>query len=168
MDSELIIIFELTPFKSALTCWIWKKLTRVTVETVYFPWQGQDPGLLGHRPQIPDRSIDHCKPTDLCSKFQLSIKGSRFRRFLESSFQGLQFFDKLTWKSAKQPNIVHGPSVCGPRSASTNFLSAQITYQRVQLVIYRANLGKKNDFPLLFWRLKIAILAHNSSSDSRP
>jgi hypothetical protein len=32
------------------------------------------------------------------------------------------------------------------RSASTNFLPAQITSQRVQLVIYRANLGKKMIF----------------------
>jgi hypothetical protein len=30
------------------------------------------PGLLGHGPQIPDRTIDHCKATDLCPKFQLS------------------------------------------------------------------------------------------------
>jgi hypothetical protein len=28
--------------------------------------QGQIPGLLGHGPQIPDRTIDHCKATDLC------------------------------------------------------------------------------------------------------
>jgi hypothetical protein len=39
--------------------------------------------------------------------------------------------------------MVHGQSVCGPRSAFTHFVSAQITSQRVQLVIYRANLGKK-------------------------
>jgi hypothetical protein len=25
------------------------------------PGQGQNPGLLGHGPQIPDRTIDHCK-----------------------------------------------------------------------------------------------------------
>jgi hypothetical protein len=43
---------------------------------VYFfgkgPGQGQIPGLLGHGSKIPDRTIDHCKATDLCSKFQLS------------------------------------------------------------------------------------------------
>jgi hypothetical protein len=43
---------------------------------VYFfgkgPGQGQIPGLLGHGPQIPDRTIDHCKATDICLKFQLS------------------------------------------------------------------------------------------------
>jgi hypothetical protein len=43
---------------------------------VYFfgkgPGQSQIPGLLGHGPQIPDRTIDHCKATDLCLKFQLS------------------------------------------------------------------------------------------------
>jgi hypothetical protein len=36
---------------------------------VYFfgkgPGQGQIPGLLGHGSQIPDRTIDHCKATDL-------------------------------------------------------------------------------------------------------
>jgi hypothetical protein len=30
------------------------------------PGQGQIPGLLGRGPQIPDRTIDHCKATDLC------------------------------------------------------------------------------------------------------
>jgi hypothetical protein len=30
------------------------------------PGQGQIPGLLGHGPQISDRTIDHCKATDLC------------------------------------------------------------------------------------------------------
>jgi hypothetical protein len=43
---------------------------------VYFfgkgPGQGQIPGPLGHEPQILDRTIDDCKATDLCSKFQLS------------------------------------------------------------------------------------------------
>jgi hypothetical protein len=42
---------------------------------VYFfgkgPGQSQIPGLLGHGLQIPDRTIDHCKATDLCSKFQV-------------------------------------------------------------------------------------------------
>jgi hypothetical protein len=42
---------------------------------VYFfgkgPVQGQIPGLLGQGPKIPDRTIDHCKAKDLCSKFQL-------------------------------------------------------------------------------------------------
>jgi hypothetical protein len=37
---------------------------------VYFfgksPGQGQIDGLLGHGAQIPDRTIDHCKATDLC------------------------------------------------------------------------------------------------------
>jgi hypothetical protein len=37
---------------------------------VYFfgkgPGQGQIPGLLGHESKIPDRTIDHCKATDLC------------------------------------------------------------------------------------------------------
>jgi hypothetical protein len=36
------------------------------------PVQGQIPGLLGQRPEIPDRTIDHCKAIDLYSKFQLS------------------------------------------------------------------------------------------------
>jgi hypothetical protein len=43
---------------------------------VYFfgkgPGQDQIPGLLGHGPQIPDRTIDHCEATDLCLKFQFS------------------------------------------------------------------------------------------------
>jgi hypothetical protein len=43
---------------------------------VYFfgksPFQGQIPGLQGHGPQIPKRTIDHYKETDICSKFQLS------------------------------------------------------------------------------------------------
>jgi hypothetical protein len=45
------------------------------VEVYFFgkgPGQGQIPGLLGHGPQIQDRTIDHCKATDLCWKFQLS------------------------------------------------------------------------------------------------
>jgi hypothetical protein len=33
------------------------------------PGQGQIPVLLGHGPLIPDRTIDHCKATDLCKKF---------------------------------------------------------------------------------------------------
>jgi hypothetical protein len=37
---------------------------------VYFfgkgPGQGQIPGLLGQGSEIPDRTIDHCKATDLC------------------------------------------------------------------------------------------------------
>jgi hypothetical protein len=37
------------------------------------PGQGQIPGLLGHGSKIQDRTIDHCKATDLCSKFQLSM-----------------------------------------------------------------------------------------------
>jgi hypothetical protein len=28
--------------------------------------QGQIHGLLGHGPQIPERTFDHCKATDLC------------------------------------------------------------------------------------------------------
>jgi hypothetical protein len=36
------------------------------------PGQGQIPGLLGHGPQISVRTINHCKATDLYSKFQLS------------------------------------------------------------------------------------------------
>jgi hypothetical protein len=40
---------------------------------VYFfgkgPGQGQIPGLLGHGPQIPDRTMDHFETTDLFSKF---------------------------------------------------------------------------------------------------
>jgi hypothetical protein len=43
-------------------------------------------------------------------------------------------------------NFVHGQRICGPRSASTNFLPAQITSQRVQLVIYRVNLREKLGF----------------------
>jgi hypothetical protein len=47
---------------------------------VYFfgkgPGQGRIPGLLGHGPQIPDRTIDHCKATDQCSKFQLQNKSN--------------------------------------------------------------------------------------------
>jgi hypothetical protein len=43
---------------------------------VYFfgkgPVQGQIPGLLDQALKIPDRTIDHCKAIDLCSKFQLS------------------------------------------------------------------------------------------------
>jgi hypothetical protein len=42
---------------------------------------------------------------------------------------------------------VHGKRFCGPRSASTNFLPAQITSKRVQLVIYRVNLREKLVFP---------------------
>jgi hypothetical protein len=41
-------------------------------KSVFFvkgPAQGQIPGLLGHGPQIVDRTIDHCKATDLCFKF---------------------------------------------------------------------------------------------------
>jgi hypothetical protein len=30
------------------------------------PGEGQIPGLLDHGPQIQDRTIDHCKPIDLC------------------------------------------------------------------------------------------------------
>jgi hypothetical protein len=30
------------------------------------PGLGQIPGLLGHGSKIPDRTIDHCKATDLC------------------------------------------------------------------------------------------------------
>jgi hypothetical protein len=30
------------------------------------PGYGQIPGLLDHGPQIQDRTIDHCKQTDLC------------------------------------------------------------------------------------------------------
>jgi hypothetical protein len=30
------------------------------------PGQGQIPGLLGHGFKIQDRTIDHCKATDLC------------------------------------------------------------------------------------------------------
>jgi hypothetical protein len=37
---------------------------------VYFfgkgPGQGQTPGLQGHGPQIPDRTIDYCKAIDFC------------------------------------------------------------------------------------------------------
>jgi hypothetical protein len=39
------------------------------VEVYFFgkgPGQGQISELLGHGPQIPDRTIDHCKATDLC------------------------------------------------------------------------------------------------------
>jgi hypothetical protein len=36
------------------------------------PGQGQIPELQDHGPQIPDRTIDHYKQTDFCSKFQLS------------------------------------------------------------------------------------------------
>jgi hypothetical protein len=43
---------------------------------VYFfgkePGQGQISGLLCHGSKIQDRTIDHCKATDLCSNFQLS------------------------------------------------------------------------------------------------
>jgi hypothetical protein len=44
-------------------------------KSVFFckgPGKGQIPGLLGHGPEIPDRTIDHCKATDLCWKFQFS------------------------------------------------------------------------------------------------
>jgi hypothetical protein len=76
MNSELITILALRPFKWALICSIWTTGTQVMLVKVFFfgkgPGQGQIPGLLGHGPQIPDRTIDHCKATDLCSKFQLS------------------------------------------------------------------------------------------------
>jgi hypothetical protein len=66
MDSELITILSLRTFKWALICSIWTTGTRV------MPGEGHIPGLLGHGPRIPDRTIDHCKATDLCWKFQLS------------------------------------------------------------------------------------------------
>jgi hypothetical protein len=54
----------------------WTTGTRVMLVKVYFfgkgPGQGQISGLLGHGPQIPDQTIDHCKVTDLFSKFQLT------------------------------------------------------------------------------------------------
>jgi hypothetical protein len=44
--------------------------TRVMLVKVFFfgkgPGQGHIPGLLGHGSKIPDRTIDHCKTTDLC------------------------------------------------------------------------------------------------------
>jgi hypothetical protein len=76
MDSELITILALRPFKWDLISSIWTTGTRVMLVKVYFfgkcPGQGQIPGLVSHGPQIPDRTINHCKATDLCSKFQLS------------------------------------------------------------------------------------------------
>jgi hypothetical protein len=51
---------------------MWQIYTRPNSASDVFgkgPDQGQIPGLLGHGPQIPGRTIDHCKSTDLCSKF---------------------------------------------------------------------------------------------------
>jgi hypothetical protein len=76
MDSELITILAMKPFKWALICSIWTTETRVMLVKVFSfgkgPGQGQIPGLLGQGPKIPDRTIDHCKAIDFCSKFQLS------------------------------------------------------------------------------------------------
>jgi hypothetical protein len=76
MQSELITILALRPFKWALICSIWTTGARYACKKVFFfgkgPGQGQIPGLLGHGLQIPDLTIDHCKATDLCSKYQLS------------------------------------------------------------------------------------------------
>jgi hypothetical protein len=80
MDSELITVLGLRPFKWALICSICSICsttgTWVMLVKVFFfgkgPGQGQIPGLLGHRSTISDRTIYHCKVTDLCWKFQLS------------------------------------------------------------------------------------------------
>jgi hypothetical protein len=36
------------------------------------PGLGQNPGLLGYKFKIPDRTIDDCKPTEHRAKFKLS------------------------------------------------------------------------------------------------
>jgi hypothetical protein len=72
---RLIIILSLRPFKWDLICSIWTKgelYLKRRIFVVKDPGQGQISGFLGHRPLIPDRTNDHCKPTDLLSKFQLS------------------------------------------------------------------------------------------------
>jgi hypothetical protein len=53
---------------------------------VYFfgkgPGQGQIPGFLGHGPQIPDRTIDHCKATDHGSNAKIIPNAEIVRRRL--------------------------------------------------------------------------------------
>jgi hypothetical protein len=70
MSLKLKMILTLRPFKRAIICPILIVGTRVMLVKVFFfgkgPGQGQIPGLLGHGSKIPDRTIDHCKATDLC------------------------------------------------------------------------------------------------------
>jgi hypothetical protein len=78
MSLKLKMILTLRPFKRAIICPcpILIVGTRVMLVFCIFlgkgPGQGQIPGLPGHRSKIPDRTIDHCRWTDLCLKFQLS------------------------------------------------------------------------------------------------
>jgi hypothetical protein len=77
IETQLKFIYVLRPFQ---------KLSHVQVvpqtETVVMrkkrlfldrdPGHDKIPGLLGHGSKIPDRTIKRVKPTDACTKFQLS------------------------------------------------------------------------------------------------
>jgi hypothetical protein len=79
--------------------------------------------------------LDQIQPKKLVGNGRQKLRRRYFKSLYSFLINGRENWQiSQTWSTA---------SVCGPTSASTNFLLAQITSQRVQLVIYRANLGKK-------------------------
>jgi hypothetical protein len=67
----------LRPFEGALTCSILIAGTQVMLRKAYFlrrgSWLRPKSWTPGHGSKFPDRTIETHTPTDLCSKFQLSM-----------------------------------------------------------------------------------------------
>jgi hypothetical protein len=74
-ENDLKIILTLRPFKRAIICPILTLGTQIVLVKLYFFGKARFPDFQAMRSKISDRTIDHCRLIDLCSKFQL------FRRF---------------------------------------------------------------------------------------